>query len=327
MTMHSSDTFVLLDDFASAYDLFALKAIGIDERLERHVRGPMRAALAECVGEVLEVGDDVIESQRRRLETGRYFVITLDGGSYFSTFDFSFEITRAAYAVEDLVAGNFFRIPRESQPQFNQQAMRIRRQYEQHGNGRPIVLCDDGIGTGRSLLEVILVLDSLGIAVHEIVVLINPSARRSMPGQNGDAAAVEVPVTTLVPTPADVLWLSERDLYWGLPRSGISLTPPEQINPCFGLPYTIDTPMVEARVGLVGEVAERFRESCLTLNGRMWRLLEQHHGRPLWFEDCPRLAFIPEYFDVPTRRIGEFLEEINHPGFRLDDLVLRGSAV
>jgi len=317
-------TFVLLDDFASAYDLFALKAIGIDEQLERDVREPMREALASCVETLVEVGEERIQRERARLESGEHFVITLDGGSYFPTFDFSFEITRAAYAIPDLVAGHFFRIPREGHAQFNQQAMRIRAQYEEHGDGRPIVLCDDGIGTGRSFLEVILVLDSLGLPVHEVVVVINPRGTTAIPfRQNGGDTPASVPVTTVVPSPGDVLWLSERDLYLGLPRSGISLTPPDEINPRFGLPYTIDTAMIEARIGLAGGAARRFRTACLALNRKLWLMLEQHHGRPLSFADCPRLAFIPEYFSISTPRVAAFLDEINDPDFRLGDLAMR----
>lgn len=300
--------FVLLKDFWSAYDPFPLKVVGLQQRLERHIVAPMENALRERVGTLRTVDRDEVDDAVSDLGLKDYFVITMDGGSSFDAFDFSFEITRAAYQLSDVLAGRFFRMARQGKPAFYQQTMRVRSLYKEHGHGRPIVLCDDGIGTGTSVREVMASLARLDLVVTKVIVLINPNRRD---------AVDDTPVVTLVKTQKDVLWLSERDLFWGLPRSGVSFTRWDDVNPRFGLPYSIDADLASARIGLSLEVAKAFRQDCLAINERFWLLHEQAHGRPLQFTQCPRLAFLPEYVNVASLRVASFLAEISDPDFRV----------
>jgi hypothetical protein len=301
-------TFWLLADFWSAYDVFPLKALGMDERLETTVVEPMRAALDAHVGSLVVVSESEIQERIRAAHIDDAFVITMDGGSYFDVFDFSFEITRAVFQLADVLSQQFFRMARESKPGFHAQTLRIRAQYQDLSAARPIVLCDDGLGTGRSVSEVLRSLASLDLDVSKIVVLINPTGLEHVDG---------VPVHTLFPeADARSLWLSERDLYWGLPRSGVSFTRFDDVNPCFGLPYTIDTDVASSRLGLPLSTAREFRLENLSCNGRFWRLLEEHRG-PLEFPECPRLAFVPEYLETRTARVAGFIESVATPDFQV----------
>jgi hypothetical protein len=116
-------------------------------------------------------------------------------------------------------------------------------------------------------------------------VFINP---RNVP------AIGNVDVETLIPTTDTPLWLSERDLYWGLPRSGLSFSLSDEMNPVYGIPYTISTAMVEERIGIMGDAATWFREQCIRSNIAFWELLEHFHNRELLIKDCQRLLKLQE---------------------------------
>ena len=309
--------FVLLEDFWQAYDLFVHKIVGLDDVLRARVVEPMRAALARSVSELNIVHSRDIRSLVARLDQDSQFVITMDGGTFFRRADFSIEITRATYKVDRVSRGSFFRLARAGRPLLNQQGIQALTRYEEFGDDRPIVLCDDGVGTGRSLRHILDIMNDLQLEVQSIYVLVNPSGLTSVGG---------VPIITLVDTPPDVLWLSERDLYWGLPRSGISLAPGDLCDTTWGVPYTADLELVRARLGLDGEPAAAFRTACLELNREFWALLEQHHNRPLLVDECPRLAFFGERLGLSGVRVADLLADIAPDDFRLDDLTTTAPA-
>lgn len=308
--------FILLCDFWSAYDVFPLKAVGLDERVEESIVAPMREAVAEHVTSFTAIADDDIDTQIEAAGLSDTFVITMDGGSYFRSNNFSFEITRAVFRLSDVLDEQFFRMAREGKPGFHSQTLRVRAQYNETAAGQPIVLCDDGLGTGRSVREVMMSLTSLGLEVSRIVVLLNPRGVTEVEG---------VRVETLIDTGGEACdWLSERDLFWGLPRSGVSFTRFDDHNPCFGLPYTIDRRMATSRIGLPEEVATSLRARCLEINRRFWLLLEEFHGGTLRFGECPRLAFVPEYVRTPSDRIVDFLDHVAPESFEVMSIARGG---
>ena len=128
------------------------------------------------------------------------------------------------------------------------------------------------------------------------------------------AAVENIDVETLLPFKESHLWLSERDLYWGLPRSGLSFAPSDEMKTSSGIPYTFTEEMVHARIGLNGSVAPPFRKTCLMLNKDFWQLLEHYHNRSLFLHDCSRLDFLSALFPYPTRIVRcleDFLEKDN----------------
>lgn len=312
-----SGRFVLLADFWSAWDVFPLKTLGRPKALiQDEIVAPMHDVVRDHVEHLDLVTDDQLSDAIASAGLDDAFIITMDGGSYFSRFDFSFEITRAAFQLADVLEGRFFRMPREGKQQFASQTLHVRAEIQErkrHGSVQEVVLCDDGMGTGRSVQEVMNSLSSLGIRVSRIVVLLNPKRLEYVDG---------VPVQTLIDiADEDFLWLSERDLYWGLPRSGVSLTELNAIDPAFGLPYTIDADMTVARIGLPRDAAEQLRLRSLEINERLWRLLEEHHARPLEFSDCRRIEFVPNYIEVPSARIAECIRSIATNDFELESVI------
>jgi hypothetical protein len=180
------------------------------------------------------------------------------------------------------------------------------------------VLCDDGIGTGRSVRSILDIMSDLQLDVTRIYVLVNPACLTNVGG---------VEVTTLIDTPSDVLWLSERDLYWGLPRSGISLTPMDICDTTWGVPYTADRELVETRIGLQGQAAVDFRTRCLALNRDFWALLEQHHNRHLFVDECPRLSFFADQLGLAGIRIVDLLDDIACEEFHLGSLSQQATTI
>jgi len=148
------------------------------------------------------------------------------------------------------------------------------------------VLCDDGIGTGTTIRNINTLLAQVGLVIDRIITVTNPQ----------DLAEIEdIPVTTLYPAVKPFIWLNERDLYWGLPRSGLSIHRPDQFVAIGGVPYTLSNEIAQNRIGLDPAVTPAFRSTNLTLNKRLWEGLAALHGRSLTLPDCSRLQFFGEH--------------------------------
>jgi hypothetical protein len=301
-----SDRFVLLRDFAHAYDSFPLRVTGDSAWLEPQVLSPMVEALRVAVA-ALEIHElSALRSRTASALGDSYFSITLDGGTYFDHCDYHLDMTRACRRYTDKYGK--YRVPRVDTSSLLQQLAHLRRYYRQAGASKPIALCDDGIGTGDSMALTVACLSQLGLHPSRLFVLLNPAGVHSIK---------DVDVETLLdPEETDYNWLSERDLYWGLPRSGLSLVPVHSLQPVYGIPYTIDTAMVTRRIGLDREPAVAFRAANLEYNAIFWEQLESERGRPFTFWDCARLRFLGDQVN-PNTRIVDYLRAINHPEFVL----------
>lgn len=302
--------YVILRDFVHAYDLFPLKVIDADDWLERHVLRPLIDAFQDAFEELVVLELAGIRSTLGAVGDDRHFVVTLDGGSYFKEHDFSFDITRTCYDLKSMYGGGFPRLPRAPRPQFYNQAVQLRDAYIRRGQHRQVLLCDDGIDTGDSLREIIRLLRQIDVPIDRILVLLN---------QHGLDRLDDLEVTTAF-TDVDLPyeWVSERDLYWGLPRSGLSFTWPDSVDNRYGIPYTIDERMIQERMRVPFEHVGAIRNACITANIAFWEYLERGHMRALTFEDCDRLAFfhriggervrIVDYLESIRCREGSFVE-------------------
>lgn len=311
MTTRASDRFVLLNDFEVAYDRFSLKVVDATPHLEAAILLPMRAALKAVVADLQEYSQKRMQELIHAANLGPCYLLTLDGGSYFRDHDFSIEVTRACYRLKDIRGGPMFRLPRSPGHQLVQQAMRLREHYIHTGESRKVVLCDDGIGTGRSLESIVGLIRDVHLAISEIVVLVNPSQRRRVSHIDS-----HIDVRTLIQVETPFIWLSERDLFWGLPRSGLSFTGTHELSVEAGIPYTIDVPMVMQRIELAEDQAVEFRRRALELNVLFWEMIEDNERRELRIADCPRLQVL-EQVTHPETRIVDFLRSINRPEYRV----------
>lgn len=286
----------MLEDFSSAYDSFELshpdeKFINMPEQLV--------TPLKDQVSSITTISDELIYEKIRDQIYGNYFVVTLDGGSYFDKYDFSFEVSRTCLKLEHIRNGPLFRMPREGSSQLIQQGMSLREIYQRDGADKPIALCDDGIGTGESLERIINILDQLNLNTNKIFVLLNPRKISSIRSTD---------VYTIFKIKNDYEWLSQRDLIWGLPRSGLSFSSTDNMQKIYGIPYTIDNLMIEKKIAKFNDT-NQFRDEILQINIDFWLKLEKVHEKKFFLDDCKRISFLSEHFNH-NYRIVELLEEV-----------------
>lgn len=307
--MASAD-FILLRDFPHAYDSFPRRLIDIDDRLTPEVREPLETVLASCASSMQAFDTEDLLAYTERFADGSFFVVTMEGGVGFPFADYRLELTRTAFSLASVYNGPYIRCPRGGNRQFIEQGFNLEHLYLQSGNGRPILLCDDGIGTGDSLRRVVhLLSEHKGLPpIDQIAVFVNPTQLTEING---------VPIETLLPGSFNgTLWLNERDLYWGLPRSGVSFAP-RGFNAIGGVPYSLDIELVVQRIGLDLETAGQFREGCLRANRDFWEHLERGHNQELLLRDCDRLQFLGARFGSDEIRIIDAIEMASAPDFSL----------
>ncbi|KPA10340.1 hypothetical protein MHK_009443 [Candidatus Magnetomorum sp. HK-1] len=287
-TPHDRNKFVILCDFWDAYNTFELKQSTSVPEIDGVIRPQIFSALSNAVEHFEKIELSQLRSRSRRVFNDNQFIITLDGGVIFNKFDFSIEITRACTKISD-ARGPYIRMPRHLAPHLSQQLINLKTAF-QNSLKNSVVLCDDGIGTAGTITRILNGLSDIGINVNFIVTVTNPNRIKNVCG---------CPIHTLYVSLEEYNWLNERDLYWGLPRSGLS-TCGDGGNAFVGLggiPYTINEQMVISRIGLSPSKAEQFRLICIGANMAFWKMLEKVHGRRLELRDCSRLHFFSKLYN------------------------------
>jgi len=274
-------TLIYLRDFDHWFQQLPLRQPGVSRDQCDAIRDDILAALEQMVS-VTPHELASLQALTHAAQSSEEFILTLDGGTYFSRCDFSFAMTRAVTRLGDVLGGRTIRVAREGAGQFWTQVDELREVYEK-SERRDIVLCDDGIDTGKSLVEVVRQLGGQYLDVRRIRVLLNPHALTELEG---------IPVETLLCN-EPVLWTHERDMFWGSPGGGVSLCRRDNINVLRGVPYSLAPTLLGERVGIEGDVSI-LRQELLRLNHRFWRMLSQAAGRDLRIRDNPRLQFVAE---------------------------------
>ncbi len=286
-TPYDRSKFVVLCDFWDAYNTFELKQSTSVPEIDGIIRPQIFSALSNAVDNFEPIDLSQLRKQAQRLFTDNQFIITLDGGVIFNKYDFSIEITRACTKIID-ARGPYIRMPRHLSPHLSQQLINLKSAFEKTPKGS-VVLCDDGVGTAGTITRILEGLHDIGIIVNSIVTVTNPNQIEEVCGCK---------ISTLYDSSEEYNWLNERDLYWGLPRSGLS-TCGDGGNAFVGLggiPYTINDQMVISRIGLSPTKAEQFRLICISANMAFWKMLEKVHGRSLELRDCSRLHFFSKIY-------------------------------
>jgi hypothetical protein len=288
--------FILLADFWEGFHILEARHDSAESFIRTSIQQEMYEALANSVSKLTILATQELRDRAAATLRPDDFVVTLDGGIVFPAADFRIDITRAAESIQKSVSGPYMRVARGLAPQLRQQAINLRAAYAM--DRRHITLCDDGIGTGTTIRNIIELLGQVGLTVERIITVTNPQRFEAIDG---------VPVTTLFPSDQEFAWLNERDLYWGLPRSGLSIHRPDQFVAIGGVPYTLSNSIAQNRIGLPPAMTPRFRRANLHLNKRFWSRLEELHGRPLTLRDCSRLQFFGEYLQVADMSIIELI--------------------
>ena len=299
-TQAESQCFILLSDFWEGFRLLEARHDSAESFIRTRVQNDMYVALRKAMPKVTILPIDELRLKAISvIRPDDEFVVTLDGGILFPSANFRIEITRAADSIQRSICGPYMRVARGMTPQLRQQAINLRAAYS-IAQGKPIVLCDDGIGTGTTIKSITDLLKQVGISVTRIITITNPKHVAEIDG---------IPITTIHQTEADSIWLNERDLYWGLPRSGLSVHRANQFVAIGGVPYTLSNAMATNRIGLPEIVTPAFRRENLTLNKLFWKCLEDMHGRSLTLKDCSRLQFFGEHLSNTDLSIVDLIEQ------------------
>lgn len=310
--------FDLLRDFwisISALDVRDVDIAAFGERehrlIEDAVRIPMLRALEVAAGKPVALYEvPWLRTAAVNALKADEFCITLDHGVYFNAAQYEFDLTRSATDPRLTGSQNFVRRPRRKDNSVETQLRQIRGAFINDRKKKRIVVADDGIATGQTIELVIAECHGVNLRVDRIVVCCNNTGRDSVS---------RIPIRSLVPCTRSRPWLNERDLFWGLPRSGLSFAPPALTADVYGIPFSFDTRLVQQRIG-IEDGEEQFWRTSLQINRVLWQILEKHAGRELQCEDCAPLRFIPEVLGLRHERIVTVLDRLerDQDALRLD---------
>lgn len=290
--------FVLLKDSGPTIDGMGMPLSGgLNQRLTSKLGDVVNRHVEEFVTHGL---GEILEKIHKTLGDTDYFVVTMDGGTYFQEYDFSFEISRTCLKLNELKNGTNYRFPRQGCSQLITQGCELRQKYEDSGYSRPIALCDDGVSTGESLGRIISILRQINLDITHVFVLINEKQIRSI----GETDIV----TVYDEYEQNIAWLSERDLIWGAPRSGVSYCNTNDMSTVFGVPYTLDMDIVRRKILDFRDTCG-FRDDILEVNIWFWEEVEKQLGKEIRFSSLERIAFLEEIVG-DDKRLVEFLESI-----------------
>jgi hypothetical protein len=296
---------LLLDfwDSFSNLEITGAQPAKIDPRaIEAHVREPMFEALRAAAGPLAQYDLGRLREQASGLGAHGEFWVTLDHKVYFRSADYELDQTRTADDYTRLGTRSLRRRPRADTDDLQTQVARLAVAFRESG-ATMVVVADDGICSGHTMSRVVEACAARELPLTRVVVCCNNTDHRDFHG---------VPVESIVKHTPNRAWLNERDLYWGLPRSGIPLA----TMPGSGIPFSIDPLRVTQRIEVEDQV-EAFRSSCLRANAELWRQLEHTAGRVLTCEDSPLLRFVPDVLGLRKESVVALLERLANTDYKL----------
>jgi hypothetical protein len=303
-----SQSLTVLCDFARAYRAFEWRTVGVPDWIRNDVVEPLHRALEEALPRVtIRSAAEIRHAIRQCTGLNDHYRVTVDGQSYFRG-HVDFDLTRIAPSRGELLRGPYERGLRHSDSSVYLRGNRVVAQYRSTGGDRPIAVCDDGISTGRSMKEVVINLKDHGVTPALIVVLVNPRSIKQIEG---------VKVINLFDCEAHSAWLNERDLYWGLPRSGVSMRGAREDSHNIGVPYSLAVELLTSRIGISPDAAASLRPKILEVNQIFWQRLEEAYGQKLCLRDSLRLQGLTERLDFDDGRIVGIIREVAQETYAL----------
>ena len=292
--------FDLLRDFWLSIQ--GLEVPGVDpKKLDRRlineaVRDPMSRAFETADYKLYSWELEWLRKRAAEKIDDEDFCVTLDRKTYFTDAKFQLDLTRAVSDMERTGSQYFQRRPRQRE---NSLAKQLRVLNGALIQSRPsqVVLADDGLSTGQMLTTVIDACTDNKIRIDQVVVCCNNTYIQKIR---------EVDITPVIEGHPGRPWLNERDLYWGLPRSGLSFAPRGNSDRVYGIPFSFDAQLVQQRIGIEDRVAE-FRAACLDSNIALWKQFEKMAGTALYCDDCPPLRFVPDVLGKSECRVLDLL--------------------
>ena len=294
--------FDLLRDFQVALNTLDIEGVDVDgldrKQIENEVCTPMIKALKGAAGSVYAYPLDWLRAQAQNEVKSSEFCITLDHRVYFSEAAFELDVTRAASDIHRIGSKYLVRRPRKRSDSLPSQFRRLRQVFDASKATRA-VLADDGLSTGETLRMVIDLCRTHEIPLRRIIVCCNNTYEHQL--ELGGLRIASIIKGTLGRP-----WINERDLYWGLPRSGLSFAPDLSDKQIYGIPFSATRRLVRQRIGVRDDIDD-FYSKCLRANQLLWELFESNAGRELFFEDCPPLRFMPDILERRGERVVDLL--------------------
>ncbi|MCL2642968.1 MAG: hypothetical protein FWD52_05620 [Candidatus Bathyarchaeota archaeon] len=297
------EKFILLNDFEASFNRFEFaKDINVSD-INNKIIQPFRDEICDLLQNVENITLTDIRAQVKKHVSKRNYVVVMDDATYFQEFDYNFNITRVAYSIGHAAVGPYFRVQRDGVSRTISQVQEINDAYTCNGNQKPIILCDDGVGTGKSLRRILNMFKEIKLTVSGIHVLLNPVNLDSIKDND---------INTIIKMEEKYSWLSERDLFWGLPRSGVTCSI-EYEKKCFitGVPYTINNEIINSRIANFGSKTNVFRKLCLEHNVNFWTYIENELGKKMCFKDVERIKGLGCVYELFDTRVVDFLNKIN----------------
>lgn len=292
--------FDLLRDFWVSIQGLAVRGVdpaNLDRRLINDaVRAPMIRAFETAEYKVSSWELDWLRKRTAEAIGHDEFCVTLDRREYFAEAQFQLDLTRSISDMKRTGSQYFQRRPRQRENSLAKQLRALKGALIQNRSSQ-VVLADDGLSTGQMLTIVIDECAGNNLKVNRVVVCCNNTHIQNIG---------EVAVASVVKSHFGRPWLNERDLYWGLPRSGLSFAPGDDPDRFYGIPFSFDARLVQQRIGIEDRVTE-FRAACLEANIVLWRQFEKMAGARLCCEDCPSLGFVPDVLGKPGFRVVDLL--------------------
>ena len=290
----------IIDDLSIAFKDLGFSIKQYEDEIRNEIVLPFREAINEFFEDIIFIPLDNIRNKTNMKSRNNLYIVTLDDGLYFPDFNFSLSLTRTATNVSSFRNGPYILHPRNGSPSLENQVITLSEDYNRNITSKSIVICDDSIGKyGLTIKRVIELLNKHDLIVNLIFVLVNSHRKESISGIKIDSIFL------------DTYFINERDLYWGLPLSGISCLKDSQM---LGVPTTIDFETIRNRIyPLSPEKLIGFRKCVLDFNIKFWTLLENYSNHHIYFYDCPRLQGLPAFLGFQNCRIINFLNDINMP--------------
>lgn len=295
--------FDLLQDFWVSME--DLDVSGVDVRLidrelvDKEIRARLTSDLDAVEGPVAPYDYTWLRQKASAAIRPDEYCITLDHQVYFVDADFALDLSRTAPNMHRTGSQHLTRRPRDM-TDLPAQLAALSSRLATSRTSR-VVVADDGLSTGQTLSTVISRCKDYGIDVRRAIVCCNNTELTQLKNS--------VKVSAIIKRNVGRPWLNERDLYWGLPRSGLTLAPLTKRGRAYSIPFSVNAKLVQQRICVEDDVDE-FRLSCLRATKSLWSIFEDVAGHPLTCEDCPPLRFIPDIVGDRHRRVIDLLTDL-----------------
>lgn len=215
------------------------------------------------------------------------FIISLDNRIYIPNADRYFDSTRVYESKEDVTnKSKSYVVKKRDGSDLESQILSIVNSYNQSGK-KEIVLCDDGIFSGDTLRDVIVLLKKRGVDISKVRTALNLSEKDNIWGVQIESMYTENNYKD---------WIDERDFFYWVNMSGASFMNNKwEIN---GLPYISSPWVAHAKATIPEELSKEFCQAMIWENIDYWTKINQKNDTNILLQNIPRVAYLSEQYNI-----------------------------